>query len=343
LPFGYRSVAVAEQCGNCKAVNGKGLRKLFGYRAERSNARQGFWKDRAMGNGPQKFWMVFNSSAGAPRARQSTLEKAQGEAQRLAAEVGKLLDGCTWVGVPFAGGMCELAYIYARTLMVNDLHSHVINLAQIMASPLTGPALYRRVRRIPFHPVSLAVAQDCCKLMDRCPQDVLDVDDRINWAIDYFVASWQRRHEDGGTEREFEVGMSKRWNANGGDSAKHYWSAVESMNAWRRVLRRANFTVMDFRAFLAKCQDVEGHGLYCDPPFPGPGEKYRHTMSTSDHRELATIMAAYTRTRVVMRFYDVPLVRELYPEPAWTWRHLVGRKQTNDKAPEVLIYNRGTE
>lgn len=34
---------------------------------------------------------------------------------------------------------------------------------------------------------------------------------------------------------------------------------------------------------------------------------------------------------------DHPLVRELYPESAWTWNRFDGRKQTNDAAPEVLL------
>jgi hypothetical protein len=42
----------------------------------------------------------------------------------------------------------------------------------------------------------------------------------------------------------------------------------------------------------------------------------------------------------VCRFYDVPLVRELYPADRWEWRHLEGRKQTNEAAPEVLLVNR---
>lgn len=28
--------------------------------------------------------------------------------------------------------------------------------------------------------------------------------------------------------------------------------------------------------FLDKCQDKPKHGIYCDQPFPGPGDKYKH-------------------------------------------------------------------
>lgn len=41
--------------------------------------------------------------------------------------------------------------------------------------------------------------------------------------------------------------------------------------------------------------------------------------------------------RVVCRWYDTPLIRELYPEGPWSWHRLVGRKQTNAPGPEVLL------
>lgn len=45
-------------------------------------------------------------------------------------------------------------------------------------------------------------------------------------------------------------------------------------------------------------------------------------------------------TRVVCRFYEHPMVRELYPEPRWVY-HAVegGKKQSNGAAPELLITN----
>ncbi len=109
----------------------------------------------------------------------------------------------------------------------------------------------------------------------------------------------------------------------------------------RGVLRRANFTTLDFRAFLAKCKDTADTGIYCDPPFPGPGDAYAHTMTLNDHRELAAVLCKFDVARVVVRYYDVPLIRELYGTRHWAWITLVGRKQTNDAAPEVLLVRNG--
>lgn len=173
----------------------------------------------------------------------------------LAKAVGHELRGCKWVGVAFAGGMSELAHIDARSLLVNDLHRHVINLARVMAHPVRGPKLYRLTRRHLFDVDNLRIAQRYCR---GCHFDVdlVSEEDAIAWGFSYFIASWQGRHESAGTD----AGQSIRWNANGGDSAKHYQSAIASLNAWRRVLRRANFLCLDWRKFLAKCNDEPENG-----------------------------------------------------------------------------------
>ena len=44
--------------------------------------------------------------------------------------VADKLAGCKWVGIPFAGGMSELLHLQAQSIVVNDLHCFVINLAR---------------------------------------------------------------------------------------------------------------------------------------------------------------------------------------------------------------------
>ena len=97
---------------------------------------------------------------------------------------------------------------------------------------------------------------------------------------------------------------------------------------------------MDVFEFLDRANDHDGNGLYLDPPFPGPGDKYKHQFSESQHRRLAAKLAEFKNARIVCRFYDHPLIRELYPESRWTWRRLKGRDQANNaEKAEVLIIN----
>lgn len=259
-----------------------------------------------------------------------------GSNRLLAENVGRALDNCSWVGVPFAGGMSELAHIKARTMAVNDLHSHVVNLAAVVADPKLKDELVERLEGKPFHPKELHWAQ--CKCETRWAAGTCDPDEPIlEWAVDYFVCAWMSRNGTAGTDGEFRAGLSMRWEAGGGDSAVRFRNAAQSLTDWHAVMRRCTFTALDVFAFLAKCLDKAGHGLYLDPPFPGPGDGYKHKFTEREHRDLAEWLACPKQCRLVCRFYDVPLIRELYPEPVWTWHHLTGRKQTNDAAPEVLI------
>lgn len=261
-----------------------------------------------------------------------------GSNRMLAPIVGKELRGCKWVGVPFAGGMSEIAHIKASTIVVSDLHRHVINLALCVQCPERRAQLIERLDAAPFHPDMLAQAQEICRKAENLPPS-FEITGGTDWAFNYFVACWMGRSHKCGIDDEFNGGLSTRWNANGGDSNKRYRSAVASLDAWGEIMRRCNFVVQDVFEFLDRCEDAAGHGIYCDPPFPGPGDRYKHRFTEAQHHVLASRLDRLKHCRVVCRFYDHPLVKKLYPEPRWTWNRLKGRKQSNDASPEVLIIN----
>jgi len=269
----------------------------------------------------------------------TTLAPWFGSNRTLASDVGTALTGCRWVGVPFAGGMSELAHIAAPSIVVNDTHRHVMNLAACAAHWRLGPVLYRKLRREAFAPDTLARSQWWLQMHGSLPNEIPDIDS----AFHYFIAVWMGRSAKAGTDSEFTGGLPVRWNGNGGDSNTRYRSAVHSLVEWRRILQRCNFTVMDCFEFLAKSGDDPQNGIYCDPPFPDVGDAYRHKFTVAQHRKLAITLDGFRHTRVVCRFYDHALIRELYPKPRWNWTHHVGRKQTNAAASEVLIVSNSKE
>lgn len=275
-----------------------------------------------------------------PELKTTALAPWFGSNRMLAPIVGKELRGCKWVGVPFAGGMSELAHIKASTIVVSDLHRHVINLASIIGTPTLRPGVINWLESLPFHPDRLAFAQKFCREKERdwAAGELFEKPD-VRWAVEYFVTCWMGRSHKCGVDDEFNGKLSTRWNANGGDSNKRYRSAVESLDAWGEIMRRCNFSVLDCFDFLGRCEEAEGHGIYCDPPFPGPGDRYKHQFSEEQHCRLAHSLASFSVTRVVCRFYDHPLIRKLYPEGRWTWNRLKGRTQANEAAPELLIIN----
>ncbi len=263
-----------------------------------------------------------------------------GSNRTLARHIGEQLEGCGWVGVPFAGGMSELRHITARTIVVSDLHRHIINLATVLGHQSLGPKLIRRLRRRPFHAGDLAWAQRrCLELVGS--SSPLNEDGVLEWAAHYFVAAWMGRNGTAGTSSEFRSGLSVRWDAGGGDSATRYHSAVKALHDWRHILPRCTFVVRDVFEFLDDVRDLPECGLYLDPPFPDLGEKYTHKFTEEQHRTLARWLTALEHVRVVCRFYRHPLIERLYPAPHWHWLELSGgRTQTNGKPPEVLILNR---
>jgi hypothetical protein len=263
----------------------------------------------------------------------------------LAANVGRLLEGCEWVGVPFAGGMSELAHIKARTVVVNDLHRHVINLARVVADERLLPKLVARLDGLLFHPDVLRLAQEVCRCAEagEPPECSFGEDRELEWAAAYFVCAWMARNGTAGTGREFEAGLSVRYEAGGGDSAVRFRNATAALADWHRVLRRCTFSTDDVFDFLAKCKDRDGHGIYSDAPWPDDGDKYRHRFDEARQRRLAEALAAFRRCRVVVRFGDHPLVRELYPETAWRWHRLTGRTAANKGKAVVLLVRNAAE
>jgi hypothetical protein len=271
----------------------------------------------------------------------TTLAPWFGGNRLLAPQVGRALLGCHWVGIPFAGGMAEVRHIRARTLLVNDLHRHVINLARVVRSDALRPQLVRRLRRKLFHPDELADSQAYCRATE--PTDpAADLD----CATAYFVCCWMGRSAKAGITDQFNGRPAIRWRADGGDSVVRYTSALRSLASWGKTFRRCQFETVDAFDFLARCEDRSDNGIYADPPFPQLGRRYKHNAGQTDaeetawHARLRDALARFRKTLVVCRFYDAPLIRELYPPGPWLWRPLVGRKQTNQLAEaEVLVMN----
>lgn len=273
-------------------------------------------------------------------------------ANRLLAEmVGKTLGKCEHIVVPFAGGCCELKYLDARTIIVNDRHSHVINMARIISDPARFPILHELVDSMLFHPSELEVAQAICERIELEVEDdsglfpashrfaIYDPASQIEWARAFFVACWMGRGGCAGTDGEFDSKISLRYDANGGDSNVRYRSAASSMKAWHEILKGANFTCEDFRAVLAKTKDNKGHAIYADAPWPDAGDGYKHKFVERDQRDLASRLSEFSTARVLIRFGVHPLIEELYPRTKWRWLEQDSRCQHNRDVNEALICN----
>lgn len=254
---------------------------------------------------------------------------------------GKLLGKLAWCGVPFCAGCPELPHIQTRSGLASDLHRHVINLARCITDQIARAELIRLVDAKLFHLDELAASQRRCNEYEAGEglfggTLVPDGPDP-KWAAEYFAAAWMGRGGHAGKGSEFTQGLAIRFTPSGGDSAKRWRSAVESLDAWAKALRGWQFCRLDVFDFLDRVKDQPDHGLYVDAPWPLAGEEYRHRFTDDQQARLAKRLSAFQHMRIVVRFGDDPLIRGLYPEPQWTWRPLTTRNQQNNEVNEVLI------
>lgn len=255
----------------------------------------------------------------------------------VAPAIGKAMRGCSWVGIPFAGGMSAVLHIDARTILCNDKHRHIINLARVVADDALRGQLVRNLARKPFHPDELAEAQQACRNVQ--PKEWADV----QLATAYFVCCWMGRASKAGIDDEFNGRPAVRWKADGGDSMVRFRSAIRALVPFSRCLRRCTFETMDAFDFLARCEDLPGHGLYVDAPWPEQGRKYKHNAGQTNaeerswHTHLRDALLRFQLTRLVVRFGEHPLISELYPEREWSWQRSLGRDQTNNVTAEMLL------
>lgn len=269
--------------------------------------------------------------------RINALAQWYGGNRMLAASVGRALGRLRWCGVPFAGGCAEIPHINTAAGVASDLHRHLINLARVVSDDALVEELAHRLDSLLFHPNELHAAQRRCR--EREQLDKPDGPPDLQWATDYFAACWMGRGGHAGTKREFEQTLSLRWTSSGGDSTVRFHGAIESLRDWHKSLRIWSFTCIDAFEFIDKVRDAEGHGLYVDAPWPDAGDGYRHGFTRDQQARLAETLGRFHHTRVVVRYSDHPLIRELYPATHWTWLTQTGRNQHNGAMTEVLIVN----
>jgi len=268
-----------------------------------------------------------------PKPKITTLVPWFGSNRLHAHKVGELLSDCNWVGIPFAGGMCEISHIEARTILVNDLHHELINLANVVSEDVE--LLQKTLRSKLFHPDTLEYSRDQLR-----KANVLC---RVNQAANFFVVCWMTRAGTAGTKAEKTAKLALRWSAGVVDSVVRYQSAIDGLPYWSRQFKRCTFSCLDFFEFLLRCNDLPRSGIYADPPFIDKGKKYLHNCGkTSEEQEACHVLIAktlerFSQARVVVRAYDCEFIREVYDEKDWTWHEFTGRKQTNDDALEVLL------
>jgi DNA adenine methylase len=266
-----------------------------------------------------------------------TLLPVFGNNRTNAARPQEFLQGCEWIGVPFAGGMPEIRHFTARTIHVSDAHCFIINLARCVQR--NRDAMEGLLYSMLFHPLTLSDAQTrCAESQESLERMARKGTLSLGLAIDYFVCCWMGRSAEAATDREFTGKLPVRWNSGGGDSNTRFRSAIAMLEQFEHTAQRCTFSLADGFVFLSQCKDAAKHGLYVDAPWPDDGRVYRHKFSDVAQISLERVLRDFRQTRVVVRFGDHPLIRDVYQEKdGWTFQSMEGRTQANSRKHELLI------
>ncbi|MDD5328060.1 MAG: DNA adenine methylase [Phycisphaerae bacterium] len=266
-----------------------------------------------------------------------------GGKRNIAPAIIKLLGKHRVYWEPFCGSMAVLLNKEPCVMeTVNDLHGDLINLARVVQKENTALELYGRLARTLMHEQLHIEAANRYRARGYFSNsDEPDIDR----AYDYFLCAWMGRNGVTGT-LSYNQGFCVRYIANGGHAAKRWRSVIESIPAWH--YRLANVTILNRDAFeiIRKIQDTDGTVIYIDPPYLVKGAKYIHDFKPDEHTKLAEILQRFKKSRVVVSYYDHPLLTELYP--GWTQHKIdVSKAMSNAgsqgkkdvRAVEVLLVN----
>lgn len=228
---------------------------------------------------------------------------------------------------------------------VVDMNDDLLNLARVIQDPKDGPELYRRLRRTMCHEGIFYEARE------RIASDDTATLSPIDRAELYFIVSWMGRNGVAGTARS-TYQPTIRWTSGGGHGATRFANAVDSLPAFRRRMREWTIVQRDIFEVLAKIEDQRGTAIYIDPPYVRDAKtrasaaKYLHEFADDDHARLADSLKRFQKARVVVSYYDTPVVRELYS--GWTFVDCMTQKNLHVQnqrgvgrceAPEILIIN----
>lgn len=265
----------------------------------------------------------------------------------------------------FCGGLpIVMAKPEAGHETVLDLHGDLTNLAMVIASR-RWHELHERLHRTLY---SEALFKDAKRRFIEREYETVRIpespdrvtDENIDRAYWYFVVAWMGRNGTAGSRRVNHQ-IAVRWTPGGGGGGARFSAAVDSMPPWHERLRNVIILNRDAFIVLPKIDDVPGVAIYADPPYlmetrgsgrktgRGGGSNYEHDFTPEQHEQLAAELGRFKRARVVISYYEHPLLKDLYPESGgWTHRriechknlHVQNRRGEGKKdVVEVLILN----
>lgn len=285
-----------------------------------------------------------------------------GAKARLAPEIARQLGPHRARYEPFAGGLSvTFACPPCSNEVVNDLNGDVVNLAAVIASERWEDLRERLSRTLCCDGLVLgsieALASITKALTFGSKRGAIDVsrvgDAQVEWAYHFAVASWLSR-ENGLIGARVPRTASRGFTTASSGPQRRLPRLVEALPWMHDRLRRTAIWSIDALSLIAKVRDEDGAVIYCDPPYLRATRPSSYLIDVPTdpmkeeawHAELAEALRRFRKTRVVVSYYDHPLIHRLYR--GWTIvplkvRRIVGKADRcvagSLAAPEVLCIN----
>lgn len=251
----------------------------------------------------------MNSPAGTMKIR--AIAPWFGGKRNLAPAIVKTLGKHRVYWEPFCGSMAVLMAKPPCVMeTVCDLHGGLTNLARVVQDRELGLRLYELAAKTLM---CEQLFKDAAERINSGNYQDLDSKKNLGWAYDFLLCNWLGRNGVAGTE-SYNYAFCVRYTANGGHAAKRWRSVVESIPAWQWRLMNVTILNRDAFAVLERIDDTAGTAIYIDPPYFKKGAKYVHDFEAEDHERLATALARFEKSRVVVSYYDDPRLEGLYPQ-----------------------------
>ena len=258
-----------------------------------------------------------------------------GGKRTLAPKIVELLGEHTEYHEPFVGG-CAILARKPRCAVerINDLNPKVVRVLKSVRDDYDklGGAL----ARVPFAEGTYLAAVDWLKSNP----------DRHDWlaVVQQLIVWWMGPNGLAGTTAE--GWFATRHSTTGGSPAVRWESFKGSLQAHSERLAGVEVRGQHFKDYLLTVPDCTGAALYVDPPYLDKAFKYECDFALEDHYLLSMILnRSYSKSRVVVSYYDHPLLAELYPAKRWrrvevnVSKAIASTSGTAKRAVEVLLVN----
>jgi hypothetical protein len=191
----------------------------------------------------------------------------------------------------------------------------------------------------------------------RSPDEIDDA--HVAWAYWLMVRDWLGINGVSGTTRTNHH-PALRLTPNGGGGASRWAAVVGSIPAWVERVRAIQIVRRDVFELLPDVDDDKGVFVYLDPPYVlgsrgSVRTRYAHDVPRGAdaerawHTRLRDQAARFKSARVMLSYYEHPMLRELYtPADGWTIRpvpvsksmaSITARKANKGTALEIVILN----